>query len=393
VPYGYRANKNTKKLEIDEEEAEVVRLIFKLYIEDGLATKKLAAHLNALGISPRYAKDSIKFRRPGRRSKEHSLGVWRGPRINQMLKNTAYYGEWWWGRRSDTRKREDWIRGEVPAIISKELFDKAQAQMRAKTKFAARNARRKYLLSGIIRCELCGCTFIGTASRIKRKSGPYLRRYYRCCGRHSDAKSCHSLTLRADEIEEAIWQDIKRFVSQPETVLAQLEAIQEPDHEDFDALLGEFDAQLKEKLAAEERLLRLYASDSKFTEVALDSALETLSDERDHLQTYRQELVQRQLDGQAFNQQLLDARVLLAALQDRIENASFEEKRNAALKLVKHIMVGIIEIEGKRKPKVTVTYCFNEPTPVPSLPYLRTARAPLRFPIKALELERVLCLA
>lgn len=357
IPYGYRLNKDTKKLEIDEEQAKVVRLIFKLYVEDGLATRKLADHLNALGVPSDSGQP-----------KERWAGAWRYGRINEMLKHTGYYGERYFGHR--TREAEDRIKVETPAIISKELFDRAQAKIKANIRFAARNARRKYLLRGIIRCELCGSIFIGTSSKIKRKDGPHMRRYYRCGGRHSDTKSCHSLTLRANEIEHAVWEDIKRFVTQPETALAQLEAIGEPDREDLDVLLAEIEGQLQEKLAAEEKLFRLYATDSKYTQAALDSALETLSDERGYLQNYRQEVVKRQTDDQAFNQQLFDARSILTALQNRIEHPSFEEKRNAVLKLVKQIMVGVIEIGAKRKPKVVVRYRFGEPAPEPVVPYL-----------------------
>jgi site-specific DNA recombinase len=51
--------------------------------------------------------------------------------------------------------REEWVGIEVPAIISRELFDRVQQRM-ARNKNQYRNPRQVQLLSGLVRCGSCG---------------------------------------------------------------------------------------------------------------------------------------------------------------------------------------------------------------------------------------------
>ena len=57
VAYGYRLDPVSKRLEVDEEEAAVVRLIFGWAVDERLSTIEIADRLNGLGIPTRYAKD------------------------------------------------------------------------------------------------------------------------------------------------------------------------------------------------------------------------------------------------------------------------------------------------------------------------------------------------
>lgn len=67
VPYGYYVN-NEGYLEVSEEplpgfemsEADVIRLIYRLTVDQHMSTVQIADYLNALGIPPSYVKDEIK---------------------------------------------------------------------------------------------------------------------------------------------------------------------------------------------------------------------------------------------------------------------------------------------------------------------------------------------
>ncbi|MEZ5921944.1 MAG: recombinase family protein [Parvularculaceae bacterium] len=107
APFGYRTYtaevrgiRNKKKIEIDEPEAEIVRLIFRLYVHgDGtlgpIGTKRIATTLNAGGARNR---DGQPFRLQF---------------VDKVLRNTAYIGEHYYNRticdgRSKGPKRSGW---------------------------------------------------------------------------------------------------------------------------------------------------------------------------------------------------------------------------------------------------------------------------------------------
>ena len=60
---------------------------------------------------------------------------------------------------------EQKIARQVPAIVPDELWAQAQAALQRNFLFGKRNAKRQYLLRGLIKCGCCSLTYIGTASR------------------------------------------------------------------------------------------------------------------------------------------------------------------------------------------------------------------------------------
>ncbi len=149
---------------IDENEAEVVRRIFEEYAELGRSPRAIAKHLNAESIpSPRGAgwnPSTISGHRQRR---------------NGILWNEAYVGRLVYNRVRMVRdpitgKRisrpnppEEWVVVEVPdlRIVSDDLWQKAQAIKRSRGDFPLHVHRRpKRLLSGLVRCGLCGGPYV-----------------------------------------------------------------------------------------------------------------------------------------------------------------------------------------------------------------------------------------
>ena len=168
--YGYRYIPITKKsngekingrFEINEAEAEVVRKIFDWVANRGYSINMVIKELYRLKIYP----------------KKRKRDYWTNGPINRLLKNTSYYGDHHYNKctgavpknpKSFTGKykkikksskkanpRDEWILIKVPPIISKELFDKAQKQMKENAKSSNRNKKYDYLLSGKVYCT-CG---------------------------------------------------------------------------------------------------------------------------------------------------------------------------------------------------------------------------------------------
>lgn len=155
-PYGYDKDfitfgkKKRPTLKINQNEAEVVQLIFDLYVNQNLGFQNIAHHLNSLGIKPRKG------------------SIWNSATLRDIIANVHYIGKikWNWrktvnvvadGEISKTRPKakEFYIfDGKHPAIISDELFEKAQAK-RGKLPRVKTNRELRNPLAGLLYCK-CG---------------------------------------------------------------------------------------------------------------------------------------------------------------------------------------------------------------------------------------------
>ena len=86
-----------------------------------------------------------------------------------MLRNEAYTGAAVWGRTSKGEKAQDAVRveGAWPALVSRELFDDVQQAMSDRAPKVQRPARvgSPYLLSGLLRCGVCGKPYSAQGSQ------------------------------------------------------------------------------------------------------------------------------------------------------------------------------------------------------------------------------------
>lgn len=138
APYGYRKispDSKTHTLEIVPDEAETVKLIFRLYL-DGHGTKYIANELNRMGIKPQKSQ------------------CWENPSIKKILCNHIYCGLVGWKTKSNG---DTLYKGLHEPIISKEIFD--SVQFRKKNSPASQVHADSSLLNyyhGIIYCKNCG---------------------------------------------------------------------------------------------------------------------------------------------------------------------------------------------------------------------------------------------
>jgi hypothetical protein len=144
APYGYR--RRGDGLEINDEQAAVVRRLYEDYASGQASTRILAARLNAEGI-----------RKPGSRSR--GLG-WVPDTIVDLLQNVAYIGKTYSVSRA--RREGQVIDASWPAIIEGELFERVQRVL-AKHRFSGRGGIRRgvthsYAFAGLLQCESCGRT-------------------------------------------------------------------------------------------------------------------------------------------------------------------------------------------------------------------------------------------
>lgn len=334
VAYGYQLNPDTKRLDVNHEEAEVVHQMYYWLNEGGMNCYTIAERLNALGIPTRYAKDGRGIR--GR----STANTWRAGRVYNMLRNTAYKGEWIYGKRSKNRKAER-TTGECPAIVDIETFEKAQVRLRDNSLRSDRNAERVYPLRGLIKCELCGHSYCG--GHYNTKNGEV--NYYRCTrGGLRGGKigeGCNSLTIPSEPLENLIWQHITDFVSKPKTIQRILERRQQTSNNNgSEKEIQQAEQRVRDLFEAEKRLLHLYADPkSKVSREMLDTQIEEIAQQRDLLKGHISELRESKDSEMEQSRKLESIGFILKQLRKIVKTAKPETKQQVIETLVSKILV------------------------------------------------------
>lgn len=197
-PLGYRIPYHKALPEIVPEEAEIVRMIFDKYVNEGMSIFALARYLNSLGFKTSRGKPFEK------RSLEY------------ILQNPAYTGQIRWNRTcnetNEVRDPDQWIiaQGQHPAIISTDLYDRAQARFQAEyhPKKARPAETLKHWLSGIVKCPACGRTLSSCIRH--RKSGEDFFSF-QCYG-YMKGKCNQTSYVREDTIVPAVISALKEVV-------------------------------------------------------------------------------------------------------------------------------------------------------------------------------------
>ncbi len=183
TPYGYRKGKDGY-LEIDEEEAKIIRYLFDKYNE-GIGSKQLASLLNEKGVPTRMNKThgnkevKFKIKKTGDKIK------WNDSSIRLMLMNSIYCG------------KRNW-KGEVfesPAIVSEETYEKANNLRQTKTH---RNflVNYDYLLKDLCTCGKCGRNYF---PRYKTDEQIYM-----CSSRLKKNGNCGNVGVNITLLENSI---------------------------------------------------------------------------------------------------------------------------------------------------------------------------------------------
>lgn len=169
VPYGYRKDpEDVHRLVIDDGEAAVVREIFML-AADGTGLGRIARTLNDRGEPTPYEKkcgNGIRKERKG----VSGYHVWGMPAIRQIIRNASYKGQmvqnryetvgYGGGKKCVLADREKWnvIDGAVPAIVSEELFEAANANRKP-----PRNTHTAERETNLFVCAHCGRKLVKTS--------------------------------------------------------------------------------------------------------------------------------------------------------------------------------------------------------------------------------------
>ncbi|WP_341871220.1 recombinase family protein [Stappia indica] len=223
------------KRQIVEEEAEIIRRIFEEYVS-GRTPRDIARDLNRDDVTPprgtKWNASTI------------NGNVQRGTGI---LQNELYGGRLVWnkvrmvkdpdtGRRvSRPNPKEEWQSSDVPelAIVSRDLFEQAQARKRERSVDHPHHHRRpRHMLSGLLRCGACGS---GMSTNGKDKSG---RVRIRCSAATESGACPDPKTFYLETVETAVLARLRAEMKSPKVLAEYVKTY----HEERKRLSAEADA-------------------------------------------------------------------------------------------------------------------------------------------------------
>jgi site-specific DNA recombinase len=211
------------------------------------------------------------------------------------------------------------------------------------------NATRVYLLRGLIRCMVCGSTYVGSPGATIKSGRLY---YYRCselCASNQPehGKRCRSVALRAEWLEDLVWQDCREFILNPGEALAKTKQQLEERLQQRGRLDGErqrLQQALTDQATARERVMTLFRRGRARLDEA-EAHLDAIEKEREGIRTQLSALRAQQDLAEGLASHYTEATTMLGSLRDRLEEIErtndVQTKRQVVDLLVAHIRISM----------------------------------------------------
>ncbi len=255
-PLGYktveaetRGQRVKKKLAVDTVEAEVVRLMFRLFLQGHEASgpmgvKAIAGWLNTHGYRTRNG------------------GRWGVGQIHHILTNPVYAGRRRFNHmeyRSGRKKPEsEHVYSEAPAILEPSIFDRVQAMLKARNPrvMAPRVVTGPILLTGLAHCAGCGGAM---TLRTGTSRAGEVYRYYTCSTQARKGKSgCKGRSIRMDKLDMLVTSHLADRLLEPQRLCEVLGALAARRAEKEAAMADRIASLERDAGDADSRLRRLY---------------------------------------------------------------------------------------------------------------------------------------
>ena len=340
TPYGYRYVKTTdqRTYRIEEEEADVIRLIFDLYVKQDHSIRAISKALYARQI-------------PAPKGGE----TWRTSTLKRLLSNESYIGVTHYnkyqacesrtskhtgykrikntGRR--LRPRDEWIPIPVPAVLDPAIFHQAQEKRRKNRALSPRNSRYPYLFRGLVQHAPCGSAMYGTQA----KDGAF----YRCSNRERRyplPKTCDG-RAQAQRIDTVLWEVIQAIATTPVVVWNYFQEKEAASKDIIEAWQREQERN-EQRLSAlqrkEQKLVDAYA-EGVFSAAEVKASLETLKQRRLIL---LQEKATKDQEYQQIMKRPIKKEDLVSAMQHlarMCRSTPFQKRRAIVERLIQNVVV------------------------------------------------------
>ena len=261
APYGYQLIDG--KLQINEEEAEAIRVIFDQYVHTDIGANGVAKYLENHGIQ--------KIQRQNGKNPLFDAHL-----VRLILKNPVYCGKIAYGRRKTEKvhgtrneyhlvEQDNYILvdGLHEAIITEDVWQAAQVKLLAQAKKYEHVNRGKdtktHLLSGIVKCPVCGAGMYGNKSIKRKKDGTKYKDFYYYGCKHRTMTRGHKCDykkqIREELLDDAVAEVIVKLVGNPKFAAMMQEKInRKVDTGTIDTELASYEKQLRQYYAVKLKL-------------------------------------------------------------------------------------------------------------------------------------------
>ena len=219
APYGYQLVNG--ELIIAEDEAEIIRIIYDKFVNTTMGMAAIAAFLNNSGYKKKLRQNN-------------TIEGFSTSFVKGVLDNPIYCGKLAFGRRKNEKipgtrneyhivKQKDYLLsdGVHEAIISEEMWNQAhrKRQETGVLQVKTHSLEHEHILSGIIKCPVCGSGMYGNVNRKKHPDGGYYKDYFYYACKHRKLVDGHRCTYKRqwneDRINAAVEEIIRKFVKNP----------------------------------------------------------------------------------------------------------------------------------------------------------------------------------
>jgi site-specific DNA recombinase len=233
-PYGYRLDKKNKTLIPKQEEVEVVKQFFDWLVLEKCSLREITRRAIELNLPTPY--------HPPKKDKKRVGGKWYKRTINRILVNEVYTGDFYFNKykrpfkyldavldEEHQRPESEHILIKVPALISRELFEKSIEQLQENRRFQKRNAKRIYLFSGLLYSGYSGKKLQSGYQKprvdlVTPTLGKYYHAYVASLDRVGPTNAQNGLEGQCAETRLIpVWDTLLGILNDPKNVIPKLE--------------------------------------------------------------------------------------------------------------------------------------------------------------------------
>lgn len=325
--------RKTTRLVVNEKEAQTVRRIFQLYVE-GNGYKSIANTIN----------------KEGHRTKKNNFFSINA--VKTILTNPIYIGyirynvrrNWAEKRRNNINPNPILVKGNHTPIISQEIWDKAQAIMKNRSKQPNRIHSGEYPLTGLLKCPSCGAGMVLGRTTNRNKDGTKRVLEYYVCGawKNKGTAVCNSNGIRTEYADQYVLNKIATFANNDQLIKDVVERLNQSYQETTEPFLKEYKAIEKEihKIEArKEKVLGLY-EEGILSKEELVQRLKNLNEEKKLLE---ERLVPIEQRLRTNNQQEISFKIVKEVMENFVtcfnETITTDQKKRLLQLLINKITI------------------------------------------------------
>lgn len=259
APYGYKLENG--ELKIADDEVEVIQIIYDKFVHTNMGATAIAAYLNDHGYKKKLRQNN-------------TSELFSAHFVKMVLDNPVYCGKLAYGRRKTekipgTRNQFHIVKqNEYPvydgiheAIVSEEIWQLAQKK-RSITGVKSEkiyNLDHENILSGILRCPICGAGMYGNVNRKKKKDGTFYKDYYYYACKHRTTVNGHRCGYKRqwkqEMVDAAVEEVIRDLVNKPKFEQSIRQKIgAQIDTKELETELSQLNKQLRQLNGAKDKL-------------------------------------------------------------------------------------------------------------------------------------------